>query len=134
MNKCAIQILHSACFIISFDRFIINATTANHCNGCIITFVLISYCSRCKWYKVAWINSLNFSSLYYTSNSSCPIKRPRLYHVSMTFIVKSLLSSSYLAAGDSIRETHACMATCNNKGGECYCASNGRQGRKLFML
>ena len=33
---------------------------------------------------------------YYTSNSSCPIKRQRLYHVSMRFIVESLLLSSYL--------------------------------------
>jgi hypothetical protein len=58
MNKCAIQILLFACFIISFDRLIINATTANYCNGCVITFVLISYCSRCKWYKVARVDQL----------------------------------------------------------------------------
>jgi hypothetical protein len=53
------------------------------------------------YFLLTFIACQSHSLTYYTSNSSCPIKKLRLYHVSMRFIVKSLFIVVFDAAGDS---------------------------------
>ena len=72
--------------------------------------------------------------LYFDSNLSCPIGKLHLYHVSMRFIVESLLLSSYLMQRVIRFATTRRGNTQLKKAGTFYCASNGRLGRKLFMF